>query len=321
MAPFSSSTLVALESNYSDDVFHFHPLKMELEAAFLNPIMFSGPQVLPQTTATVHFETVHVTINPEPEFYTDEDVAIKWFNNDDFARIKLQAKDLCSELRRSDSPQDTTLTIAHRKTSLMLKSDFKALVKLTPTTPDQDLTKWCSYTDGRRGLERFASRDYSIMRRNDISNTLQAVLNGAKLHHDAETIAHSAREASRRARTFARFFAAADADVSKNAEESLQRRAPTRCVSMQAGLSGTGFAPTADRPNMLIRRLPSRLPTKAGLPPSSTTSAVAASARSAPLRSKSMRPSELVAPMQRCAPARKRSKQVHGSTDFCAMAR
>ena len=315
MAPFSSSPLLVWESNYNDDVFQFHPLKMELDAAFLEPI-----EVAPQS-ASVRFAANVLIINAEPEFYSDDDVATKWFSNDDLARIKVHAKDLCNELRRSDSPQDTTLTIAHRKTSLMLKSDFKALVKLTPTTPDQDLTKWCSYTDGRRGLERFASRDYSIMRRNDISNTLQAVLNGAKLHHDAETIAHSAREASRRARTFARFFAAADADVSKNAEESLQRRAPTRCVSMQAGLSGTGFAPTADRPNMLIRRLPSRLPTKTGLPTTATTSAVAASARSAPLRSKSMRPSELVAPMQRCAPARKRSKQVHGSTDFCAMAR
>ena len=173
--------------------------------------------------------------------------------------------------------------------------------------------------DGRRGLERFASRDYAILRRSDITKTRQAVLGAAKLRCDADTIAHSAREASRRARTFARFFAAADADVAKVTEDI--RRAPARSVSMRPGLSGFGAnstvaTTTMGRPNTLFRRVPSRTPstfTKTRLPPAATTTE-----RCIPVRSKSMRPAEMAAPSQRCAPARKRSKQVHDSADLRA---
>ena len=321
MAPFSSSQLLVCESIYNDDVFQFQPLKMELDAAFLEPIMFTEPEV-PPLRATVRFAVDDLIINIEPEFYGDDDIATKWYSNEDLTRIKLHAKDLCNELRRSDSPQDKTLTIAHHKTSLMLNSDFKALVKLSPSTPDQDLTEWCSYMDGRRGLERFASRDYTILRRSDITKTRQAVLAAAKLRCDAETIAHAAREASRRARTFARFLAAADADVAKVTEEL--RRVPARAVSMRPessafGINSTVAPTTTGRPNTLFRRVPSRTPstfTKTRLPSATTTTT-----RVVPLRSKSMRPAETSAPSQRCAPARKRSKQVHGSSDLRAMAR
>lgn len=297
-------------------------MKMELEAAFLEPIAFLAPEV-PTRRTTVRFHADIVTINPEPEYYSDEDVSTKWYSNQELALIKLLAKDLSNELRRSTCPQDATLTIAHRKTSLMLKSDFKALVKLSPSTPDQDLINWCSYTDGRRGLERFASRDYSLMRRNDIANTRQAVLEGVRTMQDAETIAHAAREASKRARTFARFFAAADADAAKNTIEASERRAPARSVSMRPGAFTTASGNTntdgldAGRRAPLNRRVPSRTAstfTKTKLPP-------IRSARGLPARCKSMRPAELAAPLQRCAPARKRSKQVHDGGDLLAMVR
>jgi len=301
-----------LDSNsFREDVFHFQPLKMELEAAFLEPIAFQAPEV-PAGRTTIRFQVETVTINPEPEYYSDEDVSTKWYSNEDLTMIKFLAKELSNELRRSTCPQDATLTIAHRKTSLMLKSDFKALVKLSPSTPDQDLTDWCSYTDGRRGLERFASRDYSIMRRNDIANTRQAVLEGVRTIQDAETIAHAAREASRRARTFARFFAAADADATKNTNETTERSAPARSVSMRPGAITTT---ASGRPTLLNRRVPSRTAstfTKTKLPPMRAT-------RGVPARCKSMRPAELAAPMQRCAPSRKRSKQVHDGGDVLAM--
>ena len=54
-----------------------------------------------------------------------------------------------------------------------------------------------------------------MLRRNDIANTRQAVLEGARSMKTPESIAQDAREASRRARTFARFFAAADSEADR----------------------------------------------------------------------------------------------------------
>jgi len=322
MAPFSTSPIL-LDPSPIDDVFHFEPLKMELEAAFLEPLKLFPPEAsspLEQTrsTSTISFRPETETINPEPEYYTDEDVQTKWYSNEDLAQIKFSAKELSNELRRSTSPQDTTLTIAHRKTSLMLKSDFKALVKLSPTTPDQDLIQWCSYTDGRRGLERFASRDYAVLRRNDISNTRKAVLQSVKEGQDAETVAQLAREASRRARTFSRFFAAADADAAKKTIQETTRRLPARCVSLSPPGASTGVMAMTTS-NTAPRRLPplrnASTFSKTKLPPAMRQQ------RGVVSRCKSLRPSELAAPAQRCAPARKRSKQCHDGSDLLGLVR
>lgn len=297
MAPLINNPAM-LVSSINDDVFHFEPLKMELEAAFLEPLTFQPPEVSDRRTL-VRFQAEETVINLQTEYYTDEDVRTKWYSNDDLAQIKLEAKELSNELRRSTNSQDTCLTTAHRKTSLMLKSDFKALVKLSPSTPDQDLTKWCSTTDGRRGLERFASRDYTVMRRNDIAKTRQAVFEAASSRQEPEAIAHAARDASRRARTFARFFAAADADAAKTPAQDPRRRMPARCVSMRPGAT----APTTrcPPPRTITSYSKSRLPPLGRGPPS---------------RSKSMRPSDLTASPARCAPARKRSKQCHQNDLF-----
>lgn len=217
-----------------DDVFSnerfLWPLKMELEAATFQTF---APQN--QRRAIVQFEGETQVINPYPEYYTDEDIDIKWFGANELQQIKLKTKANCNELRRTTKGQDTSLCVAHRKTSLMLNSDFKSLVKLSPTTPDQDLSEWCSYDDGRRGLERFASRDYAALRRNDICNTRTSVITEysrqqALCISDSEAIAQLAREASRRARTFARFFAAADAGAAKKPDRP-PRRLPPRCSS------------------------------------------------------------------------------------------
>jgi len=298
MAPLSSNP-VEMDSSCIDDVFLFEPLKMELEAAFLEPIVFLPPEVNYRRSG-VRFQANETVINSGTEYYTDEDVQIKWYSNEDLAQIKLNAKELSNELRRSTSPQDASLTEAHRKTTLMLKSDFKKLIKLSPSTPDQDLTNWCSYNDGRRGLERFACRDYTMLRRNDIANTRQAVLEGSRSKKTPESIAQDAREASRRARTFARFFAAADSEAAKTPAVSPGRRMPARCVSMRPG------ATTAPFSNSTPLRTSCTF-TKSKLPPLS---------RGVPIRSKSMRPADLAAPPSRCAPARKRSKQCHSNDLF-----
>lgn len=216
------------EDVFSNECFSW-PLKLELEAA-------SEQTRLPvQCRAIVRFDSETKVINTFPEYYTDEDVQVKWYGIGDLKQIKLKAKEECDELRKSAWGEDSCLCVAHRKTSLMLKSDFKSLVRLSPSTPDQDLTKWCSYMDGRRGLERFASRDYALLRRKDICNTRTAVIDEHARQRalnisDPEAIAKPAREASKRARTFARFFAAADTTAAKTPDLRV-RSAPSRCRS------------------------------------------------------------------------------------------
>jgi hypothetical protein len=270
----------------SEDVFSNErfslPLKMVLEAAsYATTVVVKGRRSSP-----VRFEDQVQVINPETEFFTDEDVAIRWFGAEDLHLIKMGAKQQSVDLRNNAKNHDSYLCVAHRKTSLMLKSDFKALVKLTPSTPDQDLSKWCSYMDGRRGLERFASRDYAALRRVDITNTRTSVIHEYSRQRsegifDLEFVANLARDASRRARTFARFFAAADAEATKH------MTAPTETSIAAAG----GSSPAT------LRCIPARC--------QSHCTGVSSSAN------------ELAAP-QRCAPPRKRSKQYHRQDFFVA---
>lgn len=214
----------------SEDVFSLWPLKLELDRTFaINE--FRAP--------AIRFDDEDDIINPSPEYYSDDDISVKWYTMDELQQIKQQAKEYSNTIRQSSSSEDTCLCTAHRKTSLMLKSDFKSLVKLSQTTPDQDLSEWCSYDDGRRGLERFSSRDYAAFRRSDINMTRTAVIEEftrqqTMVFFDDEAVANIARDASRRARTFARFFAAADAGASRQSQHNdvpPVRPTPARSVS------------------------------------------------------------------------------------------
>lgn len=182
-----------------------YPLKRELES-----VQIEKPR------RRVRFNRERKVINPETEFYTDEDIRIKWFGMDDLGNIKQAAKEMSITIRKRSKASDCFLTMAHRKTSLILAANFKSLMRLTPSTPDKDLQGWCACEDGRRGLERFASKDYSILRRQDIIKTRETVLTEQQRQresgmHDPEAIAKLSREASRRARTFSLFFGEADA--------------------------------------------------------------------------------------------------------------
>jgi hypothetical protein len=230
---FVNMAPLLIQSSYhdsSEDVFSLWPLKMELDATVAT-IEFRPP--------AIRFDEIHDIINPSPEYYTDDDIRVRWYTMDELQQIKQQAKEYSNTIRQTSSSQDTCLCIAHRKTSLMLKSDFKSLVKLSPTTPDQDLIEWCSFEDGRRGLERFSSRDYAAFRRSDINLTRTSVIEEfarqrTMLFFDDEAVANHARDASRRARTFARFFAEADASASRKTQlddNPQVRSTPSRSLS------------------------------------------------------------------------------------------
>jgi hypothetical protein len=202
------------------------PLKLELETVRLDP-----PK---RPRRRVRFDRIKKVIKPEAGYYTDEDVQIKWWGLDELGDIKQRAKETSILLRKSLVGRESSLTMAHRKTSLILASDFKALIRLSPSTPDKDLQAWCSFDDGRRGLERFSSKDYSCLRRQDIINTRESVLGEQQrqketMRYDPEVIARVARETSRRARTFALFFGEADArEKLAIREPTFERRAPPR---------------------------------------------------------------------------------------------
>jgi hypothetical protein len=183
-----------------------HPLKIQLEATCKPP----RPQ-----KRRVRFDTEERVINPIQEFYTDDDVRVRWYGMEELCQIKQHAKEQSNMVRKRSKDRDCLVAVAHRKTTLLLRSDFRAIVKLSPTTPDQDLARWCSYNDGRRGLERFSSRDYCAFRRSDIMNARTAVIEEQTRQRgqnsvDQEAIAQRAREASKRARTFAQVLATAD---------------------------------------------------------------------------------------------------------------
>jgi adenine specific DNA methylase Mod len=100
------------------------PLKLELET-----VGFDEPK---RPKRRVRFDRNKKTINPEAEYYTDEDVRIKWWGFDELGDIKQRAKETSIVLRKSLVGRESSLTMAHRKTSLILASDFKALIRLSP---------------------------------------------------------------------------------------------------------------------------------------------------------------------------------------------
>lgn len=191
----------------------------------------------PPRTRRVRFGKPTV-IHQDPGYSCyDTDDATKWWTADDLQKIRQEAKRISGDLRGKGSanPSSCFLTMAHRKTTLMLASDFKNLMRLPRSTPDQDLHQWCSWGDGRRGLERFSSQAFWCFRRKDITSYRGGIVEEyAKQrqagYHDAEVIGKLAREASRRPRTFALFMGEADALEASSilADAVPVRRAPPR---------------------------------------------------------------------------------------------
>jgi hypothetical protein len=129
--------------------------------------------------------------------------------------MKKSARDLSMLVRKVSKDRGCVVSTAYHKTKLMLESDLKTLVQLTPTTPEQDLLRWCRKEDARRGLERYASKEYACERRQVvIDHTKTVVAEQARERDsgdDVESLAKVARENSRQSRTFALFFGEADA--------------------------------------------------------------------------------------------------------------
>jgi hypothetical protein len=200
---------------------------------FADPLNSQLDKLTCSSSRRVRFNREDKVFNPDLEYYTDEDIKIKWCNILDLQEIRQEAKEVSSLIRHHAKTQYCELAMAHRKTTLILASDFRSLVKLTPTTPDQDLSIWCSRDDGRRGLERFASKVYGCFRRRDVSEARIAVLAEQNCQRtqqfcDPELIAAKSRAVSLRARTFALFLAGADEKQVSKRDLEQPRQAPPR---------------------------------------------------------------------------------------------
>jgi hypothetical protein len=227
MAPLSSPYTLHNDSGHSYDV-----LSAE---RFADPLNCQLHKLTVSSPRRVRFSHQQDRIlNPQIEYYTDEDTKIKWWGNDALLQIRQRVKALSALLRHRAKSHDCDLTMAHHKTTLILASDFHSLIKLTPSSPDQDLAKWCSQDDGRRGLERFSSKVYHCFRRRDVTDTRKAVIREQERQRaqkicDPEAIAQISAKGSRRARNFALFFGGADAkQILKREQEAPARRAPPR---------------------------------------------------------------------------------------------
>jgi len=156
-------------------------------------------------------------LNPETEYFQEEECLVRWWSAEELRKIREGAKAVCSRIRYHAKCQDYDLITAHHKITLILASDFRSLMKMSLSPPDQDLSIWCSYNDGRRGLEHFASKVYSSFRMTDIVKTREAVLREQLRQrqeglNDPNILAELCQRASRRARSFAQFMAGADAE-------------------------------------------------------------------------------------------------------------
>jgi hypothetical protein len=179
-----------------------------------------------------HSSPVTEVYPPSPLHLSDGDVQALWFDSEELLDIKNRAKTTClrvSQIEDDESDASASskkeekdhFTLAHRKTTLILAADFRGLLKLSQSSPVEDLIPWCSSRLECRGLERFACRDYNLFRQKDIRTTRRGVLNWQKenlLDHPpnnscsaVDSLANIARKASRRARTFAHFLGEADA--------------------------------------------------------------------------------------------------------------
>lgn len=203
------------------------PLKSQLEAISSIPVRTSRKRVR-------FDERLNQQVDPDATFYTDDDIEIRWCTERSLHEGRQRARELSSKLRELSKSHDCDLTMAHRKVTLILKRDFNSLLKLTRTSPDQDLSAWCAEDDGRRGLERFTSKVYASFRKRDVAETVSAVLEEQRRQrlaqiNDPELLAQASRTVSQRARSFANFFGAADAKQAQAKRETEpSRKAPAR---------------------------------------------------------------------------------------------
>lgn len=164
---------------------------------------------------------------------SQEEINSCWLKKEELHKLKMAAKKDSERLRRKDAATNddkaSKFTMAYKKTKFMLNSNFKELMKLPLSRPDEDLTKWCLRNDGRRGLEKCVSKNFSIWRSKEIRNARKVVFNEQDLQRemnikDPDAIAKVSRDCTNLSRSFAGFLGAADATAMKISSEVDRRK-------------------------------------------------------------------------------------------------
>lgn len=168
-----------------------------------------------------------IRIVENPGFLTSNEIERVWWSGDELQSIKKRAKQMCCRLRKRLEPEVCPVSDAYQKTKMVLNSDTKHPALCLANGLGGDLYQWCTSMDGRRGLERFASREFAALRRKDVIDTRSAVMQEQKQQaqageRNAEAIANVAKLSSKTARVFAAFMGDADANVSLASEELME---------------------------------------------------------------------------------------------------
>lgn len=224
---FSSTKLSTDSDKVSPSRFKSVPKSLPFDHSMPSMTKIAQP---PTKKSRVDFGTSKVINEGPKEIISEEEAVQRWWMADDLEVIKQRAKDTSIRLRQQATERGGCFVeLAHKKTTLMLANNFPELIKLPPSSPDQDLKKWCARSDGRRGLERFASRNYGIARRDDVTEAREAVIWEQRRQQqegkiNRETLAQVSKGKSRRARTFALFMGEADAQAARAAYSSKQSK-------------------------------------------------------------------------------------------------
>jgi len=216
------STIQESQSIAHDDVLG---IKMPLLAESKLPLI--GKALRCHKTKAVAFPSKIKTVDEKPqEWLSCEEVDLLWWTKKELLSSRSCAKDLSKQIRQSEM-ECTPITMALKKTKLMLGAEIQKLVRLPLSRPDEDLQEWCANDDGRRGLEKYASKEYAILRHGILCSTRIAVLTEQTAQHkqgicDEELIAESSRKMSRCARTFALFMGEADSYEASDVQKMIK---------------------------------------------------------------------------------------------------
>lgn len=138
---------------------------------------------------------------------TLEMISNGWFRDDDFAAFRQDSRISCAEAQ--EKQMDKLFLNQHTYGATQPKNQ-------------QALTKWCRVKDTRRGLERFVSQEYFILRNQAKEKYIQSVLytqenldleGDVDYEHRASAMARAAKNISRPAKTFAYMLGKADQEA------------------------------------------------------------------------------------------------------------
>lgn len=165
--------------------------------------------------------------------------SIRWLTDDQMLTMQREVQSTSKKIQKSFPESELNeFTMAFRKATLKMRQNWSALEQLPPTTPQEDLEKWCCASDGRRGLERMIlCLDFSAVVQHDIQNSARLVLKSKSTN--SEQLSSRYQQLARRSAIFAHMLGEADAvaasDVYNEQPQSNQQGSSSKLSSLFRG--------------------------------------------------------------------------------------